>query len=190
MEDLSSAYKDAGIVVPIFHNDFNKNIRGGSWNPKDYPGVLDLYGLDSYPRGFDCANPQRGFNIDTGYYNHFARVDYGGPAFTPEFQGGAFDPWAVGDWGVWFVSWLMGRTSFGLWGRCADLLDRVRGMRSVRRWLGRFWIGFLLVVFCADGCFSPEFVDVYYKNNVAQGFTMQSYYMVSGGAVVSYWVGS
>lgn len=26
---------------------------------------------------------------------------------------------------------------------------------------------------------SPEFVDVYYKNNVAQGMTMQSYYMVS-----------
>lgn len=29
------------------------------------------------------------------------------------------------------------------------------------------------------GSISPEFVDVYYKNNVAQGMTMQSYYMVS-----------
>lgn len=95
MEDISAAYKAAGIVVPTFHNDVNKNIKSGSWNPKNYPGVLDLYGLDSYPRGFDCANPQANFNIDTGYYSHFSGVEYGGPSFMPEFQGGAFDPWAV-----------------------------------------------------------------------------------------------
>ncbi|KAH0614278.1 uncharacterized protein H6S33_006164 [Morchella sextelata] len=133
MEDLSATYKEVGIVVPIFHNDFNKNVRGGSWNPRNYPGVLDIYGLDSYPRGFDCANPQMNFNIDTGYYNHFAQVNYGGPSFTPEFQGGAFDPWA----GPGYE-------------KCAEMVG-------------------------------PEFVDVYYKNNVAQGFTMQSYYMTFGG---------
>lgn len=94
MQDLSVHYRDAGIVVPIFHNDVNKNIKGGSWNPNKYPGVLDLYGVDSYPRGFDCANPQKNFNIDTSYYTHFSQVGYGGPSFTPEFQGGAFDPWA------------------------------------------------------------------------------------------------
>ncbi|RPA95845.1 hypothetical protein L873DRAFT_1791948 [Choiromyces venosus 120613-1] len=133
MEDLSISFKKAGIVVPIFHNDFNKNIRGGSWNPRDYQGVLDLYGLDSYPRGFDCGNPQRNFNIDTGYHRHFAAVGYGGPGFMPEFQGGAFDPWA----GPGYE-------------KCADMVG-------------------------------PEFVDVYYKNNLAQGATMHSYYMIFGG---------
>lgn len=44
-------------------------------------------------------------------------------------------------------------------------------------WVG-FLVDFIKVLILIDSS-SPEFVDVYYKNNVAQGSTMQSYYMVS-----------
>ncbi|KAL7269720.1 hypothetical protein RUND412_007600 [Rhizina undulata] len=133
MADISASYREAGIVVPIFHNDANGRIAGGSWNPRNYPGVLDIYGLDSYPRGFNCAKPQSNFNIVTDYHGYMKSVAYGGPSFTPEFQGGAFDPWA----GPGYE-------------KCAEMVG-------------------------------PEFVDVFYKNNIAAGFTMMSFYMTFGG---------
>lgn len=46
-KQLSHAYRAVGIVVPIFHNDVGMT---RSWLPKKYPGVLDIYGLDGYPR--------------------------------------------------------------------------------------------------------------------------------------------
>lgn len=63
MVQIDEAFKKAGVVVPSTHNE--KGFRGQSWS-KDYldvGGSVDIYGLDSYPNGFNCANPTRGFNI-------------------------------------------------------------------------------------------------------------------------------
>jgi len=48
MELLKSAFRDAGIVVPLTFNDvgFKGNFNSG-------PGSTDLYGWDAYPQGFD-----------------------------------------------------------------------------------------------------------------------------------------
>ncbi|KAI5810302.1 glycoside hydrolase superfamily [Peziza echinospora] len=130
MTMISQAYRDVGIDVPIFHNDVG---MARSWLPKNYPGVLDLYGLDGYPRGFDCDDPIGNFRIRTDYYRYFKRWYPHGPQFTPEFQGGAFDPW--------------GGPGYEM---CAEMVG-------------------------------TNFVNVYYKNNIAQRFTMMSFYMAFGG---------
>ncbi|KAF8422540.1 extracellular beta-galactosidase [Tirmania nivea] len=130
MAMLSHAYRSAGILVPIFHNDVG---MARSWLPKNYPSILDIYGLDTYPRGFDCDDPLRHFHIRTDYYNYFKRWYPNGPQFTPEFQGGAFDPW--------------GGPGYE---KCADMVG-------------------------------TSFVNVYYKNNIAQRFTMMNIYMAFGG---------
>ncbi|KAF8467613.1 glycoside hydrolase superfamily [Kalaharituber pfeilii] len=130
MTMISQAYRDAGIVVPIFHNDVG---MARAWLPKNYPGVLDIYGLDGYPRGFDCNYPLEHFYIRTDYYNYFKKWYPDGPQFTPEFQGGAFDPW--------------GGPGYE---KCAEMVG-------------------------------TSFVNVYYKNNIAQRFTMMNFYMAFGG---------
>lgn len=130
MTMLSHAYRSAGILVPTFHNDVG---MGRSWLPQNYPGVLDIYGLDCYPRGFDCDDPLGHFHVRTDYYNYFKKWYPNGPQFTPEFQGGAFDPW--------------GGPGYE---KCADMVG-------------------------------TSFVNVYYKNNIAQRFTMMNLYMAFGG---------
>jgi len=61
MVQIGGAFKNVGAVVPSTHNE--KGMRSQSWS-KDYldvGGSVDIYGLDSYPNGFNCANPTGGF---------------------------------------------------------------------------------------------------------------------------------
>ncbi len=78
MEDKARA---DGITVPLTGNNngtFNSGI-----------GALDVDGPDAYPQGFNCSNPTQWNGVPDLSYDHPA----GRPLYTPEFQGGAFDPW-------------------------------------------------------------------------------------------------
>jgi len=89
MHDLYGYARADGITVPIFHNDY--------WFRGDWRNVVDLYGYDSYPYGFQCCHQW--------YDIHFHGVDTWEshlrndlhvtqtPMFVSELQGGAFQPW-------------------------------------------------------------------------------------------------
>ncbi|KAH9915075.1 glycoside hydrolase superfamily [Fomitopsis serialis] len=87
-EELESAYRDAGIVIPLTYNDpgEGKNFVNGT-------GAVNIYGLDSYPQGFDCSNPYVWSPVVTNYHSYHETTNPGEPWYMPEFQGGSFDPW-------------------------------------------------------------------------------------------------
>ena len=81
MQHLEDKARADGITVPLTGNN-NGTFNSGA-------GALDVDGPDSYPQGFDCSNPTRWNGVPDISYDHPA----GKPLYTPEFQGGAFDPW-------------------------------------------------------------------------------------------------
>jgi hypothetical protein len=93
MEQLKTAFKAAGIIVPLSHNE--KGMRSMSWSTdyKNVGGAINVYGLDSYPGGLSCTNLDSGFNLPRTYYQWFQNYAYTQPAFIPEFEGGWFQPW-------------------------------------------------------------------------------------------------
>ena len=95
MEYVEEQFRNAGIVVPYIVNDNNE----GNFAPGSGPAAVDIYGIDSYPLGFDCANPYTWpFGALQDYLTE-THLEYS--PLTPfsfvEFQGGSFDPW--GGWG-------------------------------------------------------------------------------------------
>ncbi|KAF2026978.1 hypothetical protein EK21DRAFT_72984 [Setomelanomma holmii] len=94
MEQLKAAFKAAGITVPLTHNE--KGLRSKSWSTdfNNVGGAVDVYGLDSYPGGLSCTNPDTGFNTVRTYYQWFHEVSPTQPEYFPEFEGGWFQPWA------------------------------------------------------------------------------------------------
>ncbi|KAK1217819.1 hypothetical protein PQX77_019527 [Marasmius sp. AFHP31] len=88
--DLEEVYRDpgSGIVVPLTYNDpgQGKNFINGT-------GAVDLYGLDSYPQGFDCSHPDVWNPVVTNYHDYHEDANPSQPFYIPEFQGGAFDAW-------------------------------------------------------------------------------------------------
>lgn len=134
MEQIENATREAGVIVPTSHNE--KGMRGQSWST-DYQnvgGAVNIYGLDSYPGGLSCTNPNSGFRVVRTYWQWFANWSYTQPEYIPEFEAGNFSPW--------------GSNTF------------------------------------YDDCtaeHSPEFADVYYKNNVGQQVTLLNLYMAFGG---------
>ncbi|CAN9306741.1 unnamed protein product [Alternaria alternata] len=86
MEQLKTAFKDAGIIVPLSHNE--KGFRSKSWST-DYNnvgGAINVYGLDSYPGGMSCTNLDTGFNLPRTYYQWFQEVSPTQPEYLPEFE--------------------------------------------------------------------------------------------------------
>ncbi|HEY0531882.1 MAG TPA: beta-galactosidase [Actinoplanes sp.] len=81
MQHLEDKARADGITVPLTGNN------NGTFN--DGVGKLDIDGPDSYPQGFDCSNPTVWRGVPDISYDH----PEGRPLYTPEFQGGAFDPW-------------------------------------------------------------------------------------------------
>lgn len=134
MEQIESAFREAGIVVPFTSNE--KGMRSQSWSTdyQDVGGAVNIYGLDSYPGGLSCTNPDSGFKVVRTYYQWFQNYSHTQPEYLPEFQGGYFTAWGSG-------------TFYDV---------------------------------CASQ-HSPDFPDVYYKNNIGQRVTMQSFYMTYGG---------
>lgn len=134
MIQLEDAFKAAGIVVPLTHNE--KGMRSQSWSSDylDVGGSVDVYALDSYPGGLSCTNNGTGFTVNRLYYQWFQNYSFTQPEYLAEFEGG------------WFSAW--GDDTF------------------------------------YDACYtehSPEFADVYYKNNIGQRVTLLSIYMTYGG---------
>ena len=81
MKHLEDEAHADGINVPLTGNN------NGTFN--DGVGKLDIDGPDSYPQGFNCSNPTQWHGLPDISYDHPA----GRPLYTPEFQGGSFDPW-------------------------------------------------------------------------------------------------
>ncbi|KAF9465360.1 glycoside hydrolase family 35 protein [Collybia nuda] len=86
--DLEDAYHNSNIVVPLTYND-----PGQGRNFINGTGAVDLYGLDSYPQGFDCSNPSVWRPVTTNYQSYHAQVNPSQAWYIPEFQGGSFDAW-------------------------------------------------------------------------------------------------
>lgn len=109
MQYVEDQARKAGIVVPFLSNDA---YAGGHNAPGTGEGEADIYGHDSYPLGFDCANP----NVwpDGGLPTDFLTKHLAQSPSTPyslvevcgqfaitlntdltllQFQAGAFDPW-------------------------------------------------------------------------------------------------
>ncbi|KAJ7483000.1 glycoside hydrolase family 35 protein [Mycena galericulata] len=87
-EELKTAFRNGGIVVPLTYNDPNQgeNFINGT-------GAVDLYGMDSYPQRFDCSHPSVWRPVVTNYHEYHARVNPSQPWYIPEFQAGSYDAW-------------------------------------------------------------------------------------------------
>ncbi|MEU9480205.1 beta-galactosidase [Streptomyces sp. NPDC048191] len=81
MKHLEDKARADGITVPLTGNN-NGTFNSGT-------GALDVDGPDSYPQGFNCSNPSKWNGVPDIGYDH----PDGRPLYSPEFQGGAFDPW-------------------------------------------------------------------------------------------------
>ncbi|KDN69951.1 putative glycosyl hydrolase family 35 [Colletotrichum sublineola] len=94
MEQLEKAFRDAGIVVPLTHNE--KGMRSRiSWST-DYNnvgGAVDMYGLDNYPGALSCTDITVGFNVNRGYYQWLQNAAITQPGYLAEFEGGWFSNW-------------------------------------------------------------------------------------------------
>jgi beta-galactosidase GanA len=123
MQDQEAQVRADGITVPLSHNHC---CGPSTWATG--PGAVDIPGRDSYPQGFNCSTPDRWSGVST-----IPRFRDDSPIFTPEFQGGSFDPWGG------------------------------PGYDNCRRLTG------------------PDFAKVFYKNNIANGATLQNFYMTYGG---------
>ncbi|KAH9206191.1 glycoside hydrolase superfamily [Leptodontidium sp. 2 PMI_412] len=93
MEQIKSAFRDAGITMPFTYNE--KGMRTMSWSTdlQNVGGAVNVYGLDSYPGGFSCTNVNSGFNLVRTYYQWFSNYSYTQPNYFPEFEAGYFTPW-------------------------------------------------------------------------------------------------
>ncbi|KAL5524694.1 hypothetical protein ACEPAF_9839 [Sanghuangporus sanghuang] len=87
-QELENTYRAGGIVVPLTYND-----PGERMSFINGTGAVDIYGLDSYPQGFDCSNPTRWAPIPTNWHDYHEVVNPSQPFYFPEFQGGSFDAW-------------------------------------------------------------------------------------------------
>ncbi|KAF7185947.1 putative beta-galactosidase C [Pseudocercospora fuligena] len=93
MEQVESASRRVGIEVPFFSNE--KGMRSQSWSTdyQDVGGSVNIYGLDSYPGGLSCTDPNAGFKVVRTYYQWFQNYSFTQPSFVPEFEAGYFQPW-------------------------------------------------------------------------------------------------
>ncbi|KAF9524253.1 glycoside hydrolase family 35 protein [Crepidotus variabilis] len=89
-KQLEEVYRNSDIVVPLTYNNAG---RGASFI--NGTGAVDLYGMDSYPQGADCANPRTWTPINNNDSDHkyHMKVNPSQPWFYPEFQAGVFDSW-------------------------------------------------------------------------------------------------
>ena len=89
---VESQLRNAGIVVPFIDNDAGPQ---GLFAPGNGTGSVDIYGHDSYPLGFDCANPYvwPDNNLPMTFRTLHEEQSPTTPYSIVEFQGGSFDPW-------------------------------------------------------------------------------------------------
>ncbi|KAJ5578415.1 CAZyme family GH35 [Penicillium hispanicum] len=92
MQYVEDQARNAGIVIPFISNDASPD---GHNVPGSGAGAVDIYGHDSYPLGFDCANPATwpSGDLPTDFYTLHMEQSPSTPYSIVEFQGGSFDPW-------------------------------------------------------------------------------------------------
>jgi beta-galactosidase len=95
MADVEDFYRDSGIVVPFINND---GLNYGNFAPGTGLGAVDIYGHDSYPLGYTCANPY----VWQGLANQYFPTDWytvhmeqspSTPYAIAEMEGGTLDGW-------------------------------------------------------------------------------------------------
>ncbi|KAF7196054.1 Beta-galactosidase A [Pseudocercospora fuligena] len=88
-------YRNAGIVVPFINNDSPPYGYFAPGPPQRFNAVVDIYGHDGYPIGFDCANPDQWSDarLPTNWGDLHQKQSPSTPYSIVEFQGGSFDPW-------------------------------------------------------------------------------------------------
>ncbi|KAJ7058089.1 glycoside hydrolase family 35 protein [Mycena amicta] len=86
--ELEAVYHNSSIAVILSYND-----PGEGSNFINGTGAVDLYGLDSYPQGFDCSHPTNWNPVTTNYHTYHEQVNPSQAWYFPEFQGGSFDAW-------------------------------------------------------------------------------------------------
>ncbi|KAL1961973.1 hypothetical protein VTN77DRAFT_708 [Rasamsonia byssochlamydoides] len=91
MQDVMDIARAAGIVVPFINNDASPEGHDAPGSP----APVNIYGHDSYPLGFDCANPSSwpSGGLPTNFRQLHLEQSPSTPYAIVEFQGGAFDPW-------------------------------------------------------------------------------------------------
>lgn len=99
MMELKDTARNAGISVPIFHNDFWEN---NSWN-----GLVDLYGFDKYlihadkdPKElplepWSLRKFMKGSKNSEKDVSEFGPPASQNPMFIPELQGGWYNHWKI-----------------------------------------------------------------------------------------------
>lgn len=65
MADVEKWFRNAGVVVPTISND---GYAYGNFAPGTGLGSVDIYGYDSYPLGFDCAEPYVWSGLQDQYF--------------------------------------------------------------------------------------------------------------------------
>ncbi|KAF2110271.1 glycoside hydrolase superfamily [Lophiotrema nucula] len=93
MEQLKTTMRNAGIIVPLTHNEKGQRSKSWSTDYHNVGGAVDIYALDGYPGGLSCTNPNSGFSVPRNYYQWFQNVSYTQPEYLAEFEGGWFQPW-------------------------------------------------------------------------------------------------
>ncbi|KAM0815963.1 putative Glycoside hydrolase superfamily [Seiridium cardinale] len=91
IETVNELFRDAGIVVPLLNNEA---AIIGLFTPGK-PGGPDIYGHDSYPIGWNCADPANwtAGNLPTDWRELHLEQSPTTPYAITEFQGGAIDSW-------------------------------------------------------------------------------------------------
>ncbi|KXS95688.1 hypothetical protein AC578_838 [Pseudocercospora eumusae] len=95
-------YRNAGVVVPFINNDSPPYGYFAPGPPQRLNAVVDIYGHDGYPIGFDCSNPDQwpDAGLPTNWGDLHQKQSPSTPYSIVEFQGGdeqampgSFDPW-------------------------------------------------------------------------------------------------
>ncbi|PYH97917.1 beta-galactosidase extracellular [Aspergillus ellipticus CBS 707.79] len=92
MQYVEDQARNAGVVIPLINNDASAE---GHNAPGTGKGAVDIYGHDSYPLGFDCANPTvwPSGDLPTDFRTLHLEQSPTTPYSIVEFQGGSYDPW-------------------------------------------------------------------------------------------------
>lgn len=123
MQTLYSTARSDGITVPIMHNDYY--FRG------DWKSLVDVYGQDSYPYGFQCCHQWWDIHfhgIDT-WARQWQSLGLTTPVFVSELQGGAFDPWGGKGYGA------IARTLNGDWLNVLDQSALAQGTTMLNTYM-------------------------------------------------------
>lgn len=92
MAFLEHELRAAGIVVPF---TFNDDYQAGIWAPGTSLGSVDVYGIDLYPLGCDCADPLswQYASLPQNWQNDQKAWSPTTPFTIFEFQGGSMEGW-------------------------------------------------------------------------------------------------